>query len=265
MKFGYYKVIGITHSGNLFRDFSSLLIKDMYKLIRLKTTEIVPVDHNLINDILKLSFDKNDYFIFLSINAVNIFIEFAKKTSRFNDILDLLNNKVKVIAIGLSTSNTLKKNGVSVRYVPEKFSSEEILKIFPRLTQKTSKIIIPRSSLADNYLNENLSELGYKVHEFYLYNVKNACIDSHWIEFLKLLKCDYIDFLVFTSPSNVRSFFEIIERISPDLIKNLSNIDMVISIGPKTSKELQRHALCFVEADVHSLQGIVNLISSKSI
>jgi uroporphyrinogen-III synthase len=180
-------------------------------------------------------------------------------------MLDILNNKVEVVAIGLSTSNNLKKNGINVSHVPEKSSSDWILKIFPKLYKKTSKIIIPRSNLADDYLRKNLSRLGYKVHEFYLYNVKSASIDNQWIKFLKLLKYEAIDFLIFTSPSNVRSFFEIIKKTSPDLITTISSIGMIISIGPKTSKELKRENVFYFEANSHSLQGIANLINSKSI
>jgi uroporphyrinogen-III synthase len=40
---------------------------------------------------------------------------------------------------------------------------------------------------------------------------------------------------------------------------------MIISIGPKTSKELKRENVFYFEANSHSLQGIANLINSKSI
>jgi len=259
-----YKIIGITQAGEISRNFSELLLTNMFKLITLKTSEIVPVEYNIINDILKLSFGNNDYFIFLSINAVKIFIDFAKKSTRFTDILYILNNRVKVVAIGVSTSDILEKNGIVVSYIPKISSSEGIVEIFQRIAKKQSKIIIPRSSLADEYLKDTLSKLGYHVYEFYLYQVRIAEIDDQWIEFLSLLRCDNIDFLIFTSPSNVRSFFEILEKISPDLISNVSNIGLVISIGPKTSKELKRYNLYFTEAKIHSLQGIANLINSKS-
>ena len=258
-----YKTIGLTHAGDISRNFSELLLTKMFKLIKLKTTEIVPVEDTILNDIFKLSFNNTDYFIFLSINAVNVFIDFAKKSANFSDIVDILNNKVKVVAIGVSTRDILEKNGIGVRYIPKISSSEGIIEIFQTTGDKQSKIIIPRSSLADDYLKKKLSKLGYKVYEFYLYQVQTAKIDNQWIEFLALLRYNKIDFLIFTSPSNVRSFFEIIEKISPALIKNVSNIGLIISIGPKTSKELKYRDLYFVEAKTHSLQGIANLINSK--
>lgn len=258
-----YKIIGLTYAGDISRNFSELLLTNMFKLIRLKTTEIVPVEHIIINEIFKLSFNNNDYFIFLSINAVNIFIDFAKKSSNFTNIVDILNNKVNVVAIGVSTRDILEKNGIRVSYIPKISSSEGIVEIFQRIGEKQSKIIIPRSSLGDDYLKKKLSKLGYQVYEFYLYQVQTAKINNEWIEFLTLLRYNNIDFLIFTSPSNVRSFFEIIEKISPALIRNLSNIGLIVSIGPKTSKELKRHDLYFVEAEIHSLQGIANLINSE--
>ncbi|HET9774147.1 MAG TPA: uroporphyrinogen-III synthase, partial [Nitrososphaeraceae archaeon] len=135
-------------------------------------------------------------------------------------------------------------------------------KIFPK-TQKARKIFIPRSRLADDYLRENLTRLGYQVHEFYLYDVKPSGIDDNWIYFSKLLGDNKIDSLIFTSPSNVRFFFEIIKMISEDLLQNIKKIGLVISIGPKTSKELLKYDIHFIESNIHSLNAVVDLLKSR--
>ncbi|HLN35558.1 MAG TPA: uroporphyrinogen-III synthase [Nitrososphaeraceae archaeon] len=257
-----YKIIAITHSRNLSNEFSYLLNNDSLRLVRLKTSEIIPNDANIINEIFRFSFNENDYFVFLSVNAVQLFFEFAKKINRYDDIVRILKEKVTVVAIGNSTSDSLIKNGINVGYVPSKSSSEEILKIFP-ITQKARKIVIPRSRLADDYLRENLTRLGYQVHEFYLYDVRPSGIDDNWIEFSKLLGYNKIDSLIFTSPSNVRFFFEIIKMISEDLLQNIKKIDLVISLGPKTSKELLKYDIRFTESHMHSLNDVADLLKSR--
>jgi len=257
-----YKIIAITHSRNLSNEFSYLLNNDSLRLVRLKTSEIIPNNANIINEIFRFSFNENDYFVFLSVNAVQLFFEFAKKINRYDDIVRILKEKVTVVAIGNSTSDSLIKNGITVGYVPSKSSSEEILKIFP-ITQKARKIVIPRSRLADDYLRENLTRLGYQVHEFYLYDVRPSGIDDNWIEFSKLLGYNKIDSLIFTSPSNVRFFFEIIKMISEDLLQNIKKIDLVISLGPKTSKELLKYDIRFTESHMHSLNDVADLLKSR--
>ena len=257
-----YKIIAITHSRNLSNEFSYLLNNDSLRLVRLKTSEIIPNNANIINEIFRFSFNENDYFVVLSVNAVQLFFEFAKKTNRYDDIVRILKEKVTVVAIGNSTSDSLIKNGINVGYVPSKSSSEEILKIFP-ITQKARKIVIPRSRLADDYLRENLTRLGYQVHEFYLYDVRPSGIDDNWIEFSKLLGYNKIDSLIFTSPSNVRFFFEIIKMISEDLLQNIKKIDLVISLGPKTSKELLKYDIRFTESHMHSLNDVADLLKSR--
>lgn len=257
-----YKIIAITHSRNLSNEFSYLLNNDSLRLVRLKTSEIIPNNANIINEIFRFSFNENDYFVFLSVNAVQLFFEFAKKINRYDDIVRILKEKVTVVAIGNSTSDSLIKNGITVGYVPSKSSSEEILKIFP-ITQKARKIVIPRSRLADDYLRENLTRLGYQVHEFYLYDVRPSGIDDNWIDFSKLLGDNKIDSLIFTSPSNVRFFFEIIKMISEDLLQNIKKIDLVISLGPKTSKELLKYDIRFTESHMHSLNDVADLLKSR--
>lgn len=256
------KIIAITHSRNLSNEFSYLLNNDSLRIVRLKTSEIIPNNANIINEIFRFSFNENDYFVFLSVNAVQLFFEFANKINRYDDIVRILKEKVIVVAIGNSTSDSLIKNGINVGYVPSKSSSEEILKIFPK-TQKARKIVIPRSRLADDYLRENLTRLGYQVYEFYLYDVRPSGIDDNWIDFSKLLGDNKIDSLIFTSPSNVRFFFEIIKMISEDLLQNIKKIDLVISLGPKTSKELLKYGIRFTESHMHSLNDVADLLKSR--
>ena len=70
------KIIAITHSRNL-SEFTYLLNDDSLRLVRLKTSEIIPNSANIIYEIFRFPFTENDYFVFLSVNSVKLFFEFA--------------------------------------------------------------------------------------------------------------------------------------------------------------------------------------------
>ena len=96
-----------------------------------------------------------------------------------------------------------------------------------------------------------------------MYDVRPSGIDDNWIDFSKLLGDNKIDSLIFTSPSNVRFFFEIIKMISEDLLQNIKKIGLVISIGPKTSKELVKYDIRFSESKMHSLNDLAEFLKSR--
>jgi uroporphyrinogen-III synthase len=51
--------------------------------------------------------------------------------------------------------------------------------------------------------------------------------------------------------------------ISEDLLQNIKKIGLVISIGPKTSKELLKYDIHFIESNIHSLNAVVDLLKSR--
>ena len=236
------------------------------KLIVVKTSKIVKSDSNIVIEIFNLiSKMTSGYIIFLSSNAVDVFFEIATSLNVVNKIVADLNSKFTVIAIGPSTKSTLIKNNIVGSKVPQDHSSLGIIELLSQLKNDKyeSKIIVPRSKKADKFLKEQLLELGFEIDEFYIYNVIPAEVDSVWLEFFKLVRKKKIDSLIFTSPSNVNYFINIIDNHSSDLLPLVSKIKLILSIGPLTSEVLFKYNIPFSESKNHSLEGIYETLYTE--
>jgi uroporphyrinogen-III synthase len=97
---------------------------------------------------------------------------------------------------------------------------------------------------------------------------KNASNSENWKELLELPNRNKKNFLIFTSPSTVRSFFKIMHtqfsqvsdhKSEREVIQAL-NVNMVISIGPKTSLELKKNKIDFTESSEYTINGALGLI-----
>ena len=254
------KIIAITKSeGSISNKFIYKIGKLNCKLIVVKTSKIVKSDSNIVIEIFNLiSKMTSGYIIFLSSNAVDVFFEIATSLNVVNKIVADLNSKFTVIAIGPSTKSTLIKNNIVGSKVPQDHSSLGIIELLSQLKNDKyeSKIIVPRSKKADKFLKEQLLELGFEIDEFYIYNVIPAEVDSVWLEFFELVRKKKIDSLIFTSPSNVNYFINIIDNHSSDLLPLVSKIKLILSIGPLTSEVLFKYNIPFSESKNHSLEGI---------
>jgi uroporphyrinogen-III synthase len=98
------------------------------------------------------------------------------------------------------------------------------------------------------------------VDELFLYNVLTSNIDSSWKDFTSLLKQKKVDALIFTSASTVRSFFEIMQRLTGSNTNSLLNsVNAIISIGPFTNGELGKRNIRSLEAKEHTIRGTFEL------
>ena len=255
------KIIAITKSeGSISKDFIAKIENQKSRLIVVKTSKIIESDSKFVAEIFNIISNwSSGYIIFLSPNAVNVFFKIAYDLNRVNEIVQNINSKFIVIAIGPSTRNALIKNKITVNNITEDNSSEGIINLLSKLkNNNVSKIIVPRSMLADESLKMKLLELGFVVYDFYIYNVKPAEVDHIWLEFFELLRKEKIDSLIFTSPSNVNFLITIVRNYSSDLLPLVYKIKLILSIGPLTSKELLKHKIPFTESKNHSLDGIYN-------
>jgi uroporphyrinogen-III synthase len=254
------KIIAITKSeSSISNQFNYKIEKLNCRLMVVQTSKIVKSDSNSLIEIFHLiSKMSSGYIIFLSSNAVDIFFEIATSLNVVNKTVDDLNSKFIVIAIGPSTKSALIKNNLVESKVPQDHSSLGIIELLSQFKNDKyeSKVIIPRSKKADKFLKEQLRELGFEIDEFYIYNVIPAEVNSLWLEFFNLLRKKKIDSLIFTSPSNVKYFINILQNHSLDLLPLVRKIKLILSIGPLTSKVLYKYNIPFSESKNHSLEGI---------
>jgi uroporphyrinogen-III synthase len=251
------KTLAITRSERDAEEFSRLVAAEGGKAIALPTIEIVPAGRQAAREFLdKLHDKKHDYCAFMSSQAVSVLFELASKS----EIISALESTA-VIAVGPKTRQSLEERGISVRLMPEKFSSAGLVELLLLSGAKPAgkKIIIPRSGAANEFATEALTKIGMQVDEVSLYSVRTCAPSSAWGEFSALLLRKKVDAVIFTSASSVGSFFEIMAKISPGHPR-LDSVTRVVSIGPFTSKELRGRGIikCF-EVKEHTVKGALEL------
>jgi uroporphyrinogen-III synthase len=250
------KTLAITRSERNAEEFSRLVAAEGGKAIALPTIEIVPAGPQAAREFLdKLHDKKHDYCAFMSSQAVSVLFELASKS----EIISALESTA-VIAVGPKTRQSLEERGISVRLMPEKFSSAGLVELLLSGAKPAGKkIIIPRSGAANEFATEALTKIGMQVDKVSLYSVRTCAPSSAWGEFSALLLRKKVDAVIFTSASSVGSFFEIMAKISPGHPR-LDSVTRVVSIGPFTSKELRGRGIikCF-EVKEHTVKGALEL------
>jgi uroporphyrinogen-III synthase len=88
--------------------------------------------------------------------------------------------------------------------------------------------------------------------------VRTRAVEPIWKEFCDLLLQKKVDAVIFTSASNVKSFFEIMYNMSKDELQ-LDNLTKVVSIGPITSKALRDRGIGCFEAEEHTVLGALEI------
>jgi len=242
------KVLAITRNDQDAAEFSKLVSVEGGKAIALPTIEIVPAGPHASQEFLdKLQNEKYDYCAFMSSQAVNVLFDLAGEKAV------LAMDSTTIIAVGPKTKQSLEDRGIKVKLMPVKFSSAGLVEMLSKLKPAGKKIIIPRSGRANEFAVQALTDLGMKVDEVFLYTVRASKPVPVWSEFSSLLQKKRIDAIIFTSASSVSSFFEILGEIE------LDTLTKVISIGPFTTKELEKRKIKCLEAEEHTVMGALEL------
>jgi uroporphyrinogen-III synthase len=167
------------------------------------------------------------------------------------------------------------KLGSSTNIIDKKYSSSEIIEFLENLERECKleyqkeipKILMPRSAesvRSDNYIDTKFKYII--LDQVFLYETrekKNVSNSVEWKRLLELANRNEKTFLIFTSPSTVRSFFKIIylqfsqlsDRKNEREVLQALNVNKVISIGPKTSLELKKNKIDFMESSEYTING----------
>jgi uroporphyrinogen-III synthase len=247
------KIIAITRSQRDAKEFLQLVREQGGRAIALPATEIVPQGQEVAEQFIdKLRKKKHYYCAFMSQQAVNILFDLAR------DKIAPVLKSTTVIAVGPKTKQSLEEHGIKVGLVLEKFSSFGLVDLMSGIEPAGKKIIIPRSGAANNFATDALIRLGMDVDEILLYTVRTRAVEPLWKEFCDLLLQKRVDAIIFTSASNVNSFFEIMDKMSKDELQ-LDSITKVVSIGPFTSKALRDRGIECFEAEEHTVKGALQI------
>ncbi|MEK6282241.1 MAG: uroporphyrinogen-III synthase [Acidobacteriota bacterium] len=180
-----------------------------------------------------------DWLIFTSVNGVDHFFRRLEATGHEASEIDDL----KVCAIGEATADRLRDLQVHVDVIPEEFKAEGVFAALERFVGGQEalqgiNVLIPRASVARDYLPKALEEAGARVDVVPAYQTSlPANLDRGRIAAMLSGSADCI---AFTSSSTVRNLAQLFDTV--DLSNALAGV-VIACIGDITAKTAADHGL----------------------
>lgn len=210
----------VTRSKNQSEEFSNKLKSLGAEVTNMPLIDIKPIINNNILNTYK-NINIYHWIIFTSTNSIEIFFDVFNKN---NLDLNYLEN-IKFAVVGRKTRDKLLEYGFNTDLCPEVFTADELLKEFIIREIKDNNILIPCSKIAKRDLYNGLVELGNKAIFLEIYD--NIEINTQNNDF----NISDIDYITFTSPSTVQSFYNIFGNIKLN--------SKIVSIGTVTSSKVK--------------------------
>ncbi|NTW49925.1 MAG: uroporphyrinogen-III synthase [Chlorobiales bacterium] len=172
---------------------------------------------------------------FTSVNAARYFM--APLQRQWPEAVEAM-KKVKNYAVGKKTAETLKPYGLTVEPLPQQAYGSELVAMLKPEEVNGNKYLFIRGSLSLGIVPAEIGKLGGTCDEVTVYeNRPPDKTPEEKARIKSLLDQGEIDCIVFTSPSTVTNFFQILGISSlPPKVK-------VASIGDTTSAALQEFDL----------------------
>jgi len=180
-----------------------------------------------------------DWVIFTSVNGVEHFFKRLKARDRNASDLD----ELKVCAIGEATAARLHDLHVHVDVIPEEFKAEGVFAALERFVEGTEQlkglnVLIPRASVARDYLPRALEQAGARVDVVPAY--RTSVPDSLDRGRVAAMLSGSGDCIAFTSSSTVRNLARLFD--TQDLSQALNGV-VVACIGDITAKTATEYGL----------------------
>ncbi len=195
--------------------------------------------------------DSYSWLIFTSANGVDIF--FKQLSQSKLDIRKLYG--IKIAVVGSATEKALNSKGLYADYIPEKFSTKELLSGLLGKIESSDKILLINSEISRPELTKGIKKSDIAFDEIAVYTTEpNNNLES---------KLDYIvpeleraDYITFTSPSAVKAF---VTLLGQERIKKFSAA--VICIGPVTASAAAEEGMSVkAVAEQYNAEGIIQRI-----
>jgi uroporphyrinogen III methyltransferase / synthase len=189
------------------------------------------------------------WLAFTSTNGVKAF--FNRMRERKIDIRFLYG--IKLCAVGEATAKELELLGLGIDYMPEAYTTSELLKGLVELVKPGEKVLLARADIASEELSEGLRKNNIAFEDLEVYRTTIEANDKQ--EILELLEEKEVDFITFTSSSTAKNFISIIGKENLDKLSGTK----LVCIGPvtmETAKELGLKVSAM--ADVYTIEGLVD-------
>jgi uroporphyrinogen-III synthase len=143
----------------------------------------------------------------------------------------------KIAVIGKKTAEGLAVRGLKAEFFPSAFVAESFVEEFLPIVPGV-KVLIPKGNLARDYIAASLSDAGAVVDEVVIYETYMP--EESRPKLAKILSESQLDILLFTSPSTVDNFMDVVNEFELNIqIKKC----IIGCIGPVTEKKLLSYGL----------------------
>ena len=203
-----------------------------------------------------LGLGEYDWIVFTSPNGVSAFFNYFFKG--FEDVRALGN--LRIAAVGPATASKLKELHLRVDAMPEEYVATKIAKAISAFESVDNlRVLLMRAEVANEELPKELEELGAIVDDVACYRTVPETDDLNGAA-ERLLEGG-AHWLTFTSSSTVENFHARFDL--PKLKRQFSQM-RVVSIGPETSKTLQKLGVPpDAEAREHNISGLVKVLTDS--
>lgn len=166
-----------------------------------------------------------NWLVFTSKNGVNAFYDTYEKFIDYDKI-----KSTKIAVVGHATAISLQKYGFEADFISKGKNAEKLAaELIQNQLNENEKVLLVLGDLADNTLAENLA--GYvEITRINVYETTEP--DEVSVEIIEQIKQKNYDLLLFTSPSTIRNFMNIMKH-------NQSNVGLTTAcIGKTTENEM---------------------------
>ncbi|MCA1056338.1 uroporphyrinogen-III synthase [Rossellomorea aquimaris] len=174
-----------------------------------------------------------EWVIFTSKNGVAFFLEKLK-----NHSINPASLPAKFAAVGTKTRSYCEKFGLSVSYVPEEFTGDELATRFITDMKPSGNVLVPKGNLARNVIATGLTDAGIECDEWIVYETFLPAESEEKLK--RMIDEEGVDILTFTSSSTVHHFMKVIEQHS---LQEKVEYLPAACIGPLTKKTAEQYGL----------------------
>lgn len=238
-KTGSQKSIAITRPVGQGEETSRLVQKLGWTPFIIHAAELKPLSRSSILKEFSRVIDQGpiDWLVFMSSTGVDAFFDALKPQS---GNLPSGAGQPRIVAVGPMTSEALMRHGINGALVPEHYSSEGILDYFSRFALKGYRVVLVRSSAADDHLSISLASRGALVETITVYRSTIPANVESVFDFLAGLEKGQFQAVLFTSAASASNLFSIAERENPrSHLIHLMRSTLVGAIGPATATRLR--------------------------
>ncbi len=231
-------------------ELRSLLGDDGASVVALPTIQIEPLsDPTPLESVLK-QFDDFSWAVFASRSGVDAVF----RTLNELDLDARAFGGIQIAALGTGTARALHAHGITPDLLPEKFVSESVVDALLQHLQQDDRVLVFGAVGGRTVIRDRLLEAGISVTLLDAYRTVPPPLPTDLLEHALERPPDWV---VFTSPSAVKSLFGALDRASI----SLPSTTRLACIGPITTTAIEARGLTVSAiAEPHTYAGLVTAL-----